>query len=97
MYSDKENEFAMLHGLATATTGCEWESGFEIRNTIVHFYIEPTQGKFNAFTATGQCNLQGCSFDWERDISNRMQLFNIKYKRERLIISSNHPDYSQFV
>ena len=90
-YGYERNEFAMLHGLATAAKESDWESGFGIRNIIAHFYTEPTNGYFDILTAEGKCD-KGCQFDWRRDISDRMNKMNIQYKSERLI-PHNHPEY----
>ena len=72
-YGKNENEFAMLDGLSAAATNCEWKSGFEVKNILIHLYTEPTDGDFDIFDATGQCEHIDCSFDWERDVKYKIK------------------------
>ena len=81
----------MLDGLATATTKCQWKSGFGIKNVIVHFYVEPTKGYTNIFKVQGKCD-KGCPFDFEEHIRIRMNKLKIEYECTRLIVPS-HPAF----
>ena len=90
-YGNEKNEFAMLHGLATAGKESDWKLGFGIENIIAHYYVEPTNGCFDIFAAQGKCD-RGCLFDWKEDINDRINKINIQYKRSRLIPYS-HPEY----
>ena len=87
----EKNETTMLHGLATAAKESDWKLGFGIKNLIVHFYVEPTQGYSNAFTSKGTCEY-GCHFDWERDIKDRNNEMNIEYNC-LCLINSSHPHF----
>ena len=84
------DEYALLDGLASATTGSDWKSGLGIMNEIQHYYVEPTNGYFNVFTAEGKC--VGCPFDWKRDVRDKMEELNIRYDKSRTI-KRTHPDY----
>ena len=90
-YGDQSNELAILDGLATAATETNWKIGFGIINMIVHYYVEPTNGFFNIFTAEGKCN-QGCPFDWETNFREKITKFHISYRNYRKI-KCTHPDY----
>ena len=92
-YGSEGNEIPMLHGLATATTECDWKSGLGVENVIFHFYIEPTKGHFDASRARGRCNQGVCLFDWERDIKDKIDNLKIDYKYERYI-NKSHPSYA---
>ena len=89
-YGSERNEFPMLHGPATAATESDWESGFGIRNIIVHFNVEATDGDFDIFTA--ECD-RGCQFDWKRDISDKKYKMKVQYKDNRLILIT-HPEHT---
>ena len=91
IYGGDRNESAMLHGLATATTESDWKSGYGIRNVIFHIYIEPTQGYFDIFTATGKCE-KSCPFNWNRDISDKIDELDVDYRSMHLI-NYTHPDF----
>ena len=91
-YGYERNEFPMLHGLATAAKKSNWKSGFEFRNIIIHYYVEPTDGHFDILTAEGKCD-KCCQFDWRRDISDRMHEMDIQYKCKRLILHT-HPQHA---
>ena len=90
-YGSEGNGLAMLHGLAAAATETDWKSGFGVKNVISHIYLELTNESFNIFTARGKCD-QGCQFNWERDIRDKMDAFIIEYQ-PTVYINMSHPDY----
>ena len=80
---------AVLDGLATATTNCEWENSSSVRNIIIHIFDAPPHGDFpNYESHDAKSNVKHCCccnhgtlcyFDWKRDVWSKMKEFNILY------------------
>ena len=93
IYGGDGTESAMLHGLATATTQSDWNSGCGVRNVIFHIYYEPTEGHFDISTARGKCE-KDCPFNWRRDIRGKMYKLDVDY-RQIHFLKRTHPDYKK--
>ena len=88
---------AVLDGLATAATKCEWENSLSVRNIIIHIFDAPPHGDFPNYESHDAkskkkhccCCNQGtlCNFAWKRDVWSKMKEFNIQY---RGINTGNH-------
>ena len=80
---------AVLDGLATATTNCEWENSSRVKNIIIHIFDAPPHGDFPKYESHLPksnkkhccCCNHGtlCQFDWKRDVWDNMKKFNINY------------------
>ena len=74
---------AVLDGLATAATGCDWKCAYAIgvRNRIIHFldappYVDCHYYQMHSYTSDKAfC----CEFNWERDVWDVMKQFKIEY------------------
>ena len=80
---------AVLDGLATATTKCDWKISFEVKNIIIHLFDAPPHGDFPNYESHLPksnkkhccCCNHGtlCKFEWNRDVWDNMKKFNIHY------------------
>ncbi|KAI6650326.1 hypothetical protein LOD99_6003 [Oopsacas minuta] len=80
---------AVLDGLATATSQCDWETSQGVKNIIIHIFDAPPHGDFPDHTLHHSksnpkhccCCNQGtlCQFDWDRDVWDNIVKFNIQY------------------
>ena len=80
---------AVLDGLATAATECDWTISTGVKNIIIHIYDAPPHGVFPIYICHRPdsdienccCCNHGtlCHFDWEKDVWRRMRKFNIEY------------------
>ena len=80
---------AVLDGLATAATQCDWESSLGTRKIIIHIFDAPPHGDFPDYKSHHSksnkkhccCCNQGtkCRFDWQRDVWDNMKRLNINY------------------
>ena len=86
---------AVLDGLATAVTRCNWESSLgtrnvrNVRNVIIHIYDAPPHGNFPNYEShsphsdVGNCCCCNygklCHFNWERDVWSNIHKFAVKY------------------
>eukprot|EP00800_Vazella_pourtalesii_P014893 TRINITY_DN389_c0_g1_i1.p1 TRINITY_DN389_c0_g1~~TRINITY_DN389_c0_g1_i1.p1 ORF type:complete len:434 (-),score=65.49 TRINITY_DN389_c0_g1_i1:120-1391(-) len=84
-----DNPEAVLDGLATAATKCEWENKLGRRNLIIHIYDAPPHGDFPNYKSHNYqsdksncccCNHGSlCNFDWRRDVWKPIEKYNIQY------------------
>ena len=80
---------AVLDGLATASTKCQWEDSSEVRNLLIHVFDAPPHGDFPDYKSHIRksnrkhccCCNHGtlCQFDWKRDVWDNLKKFNIHY------------------
>ena len=80
---------AVLDGLATAASKCEWQNILGTRNIIIHIYDAPPHGDFpnykshSSYSDEGNCcccnHGKLCHFDWERDVWNNIRKFQVQY------------------
>ena len=80
---------AVLDGLATATTKCDWKVSAGVKNIIIHLFDAPPHGDFPNYKShllksnkkhCCCCNHGTlCHFEWSRDVWNNMKKFNIHY------------------
>ncbi|KAI6658695.1 hypothetical protein LOD99_10969 [Oopsacas minuta] len=80
---------AVLDGLATAATQCDWKNQLGARNILIHIYDAPPHGDFPNYESHYSrsnkshccCCNHGtlCNFDWERDVWANMHKFQIQY------------------
>ena len=80
---------AVLDGLATAATKCQWENKLGSRNVIIHIYDAPPHGDFPQYASHNEhsdeenccCCNHGtlCLFDWERDVWSNIIEFGVHY------------------
>ena len=80
---------ASLDGLATAATESKWKSTGGVKNIVIHIYDAPPHGNFPEYTSHDPksnkthccCCNHGtiCRFDWDRDVWDNFNKFNILY------------------
>ena len=80
---------AVLDGLATAATKCEWENKLGSRNVIIHIFDAPPHGDFPDYNSHYNQSNKGnccccnhgtlCHFDWERDVWSNIIKFGVQY------------------
>ena len=80
---------AVLDGLATATTKCDWTTSEGFTNIIIHIYDAPPHGNFPNYKSHSSdsdignccCCNHGtlCHFDWDTDVWKKMHKLNIEY------------------
>ena len=80
---------AVLDGLATAATQCEWENIFGTRNVIIHIFDAPPHGDFPNYRSHNPQSNEGnccccnhgklCPFDWEKDVWSIFCKFQVQY------------------
>ena len=80
---------AVLDGLATATTKCDWTTHEGFSNIIIHIYDAPPHGNFPNYKSHRSNSDRGnccccnhgtlCHFDWDRDVWKKMHKLNIEY------------------
>ena len=80
---------AVLDGLATAASECEWKNSSGVMNIIIHIFDAPPHGDFPNYESHDVkskpkhccCCNHGtlCQFDWNRDVWDNMKKFNIQY------------------
>ena len=80
---------AVLDGLATAASECEWKTYLGVRNIIIHIFDAPPHGDFPNYESHDAKSIQEhccccnhgtlCQFDWNRDVWDNMKKFNIQY------------------
>ena len=80
---------AVLDGLATAATRCEWDNNLGTRNVIIHIFDAPPHGDFPNYKSHSRrsdeshcccCNYgKLCHFDWEKDVWKIFCKLRIQY------------------
>ena len=89
VYGGGDGPEAVVDGLATATSKCNWTSSKGVKNIIIHIFDAPPHGNFpdyrshnsNSNKANCCCCNHGimCTFDWKKDVWDIIHNFNIEY------------------
>ena len=92
---------AVLDGLATAATQCDWKNTLNNQNKIIHIFDSPPHGNFPKYKShSKQSNKKNCcccnhgklcNFNWEKDVWDVMKKFNISY--HGINTSLNYPKF----